>query len=488
MTASPLTPAEPNTTSLTDQADPNVVPRDLLAAAVGTTPAVHAVVDANGVVLRHLLPGHFTNIAAGRVGVLARPGMRRATWLANDILAALGCSNHVTGSRRPGEAEHEIAIAWLQANNIRHLYVQYAWSIGHDALTDAVELARRAGCHLWLAGDAPYTEHHVRRLADYQPVQWTGEEFLAHWNPRLHRRSATTEHARTTAADVIPRDSTAPDLPLAVPADWPGLLPADDFTTFRSACRDHLTIAQFKAVDDYLIAAHHLANTELVPLLAYTRAPDDPQSEEATNAASDTEVVEKFVADWLAAAWEETPTLQHYIVLLRGAQVAAFNAGFYLQVDLDQLIATADGMPRRALRSPAMWARLHAYPEPHRGAVCALAAAGMSLTDMGAVAIGCWDGDTGVATVHDRRYHVDEHAGIFLTAQQRYRRLHGAGDDDLLFARPSGTPYAARAFATIIKTTRRELGVAVAPARIDRTAPTAHRWTHRWGVSIQELL
>lgn len=250
----------------------------------------------------------------------------------------------------------------------------------------------------------------------------------------------------------------------------------------------HLTTAQFKVVDDYLVAAHHLANTELVPLLAYTRAPANPAGEEADNATSDTEVVEEYVADWLAAAWEETPTLQHYVVLLRATQVAAFTAGFHLQVDLDQLIGTASGMPRRALRTSAVWARLHAYPEPHRGAVCALAAAGMSVSVMPDVRVDDFDPETALVPVHGTRYRVEEHARIFLTAQQHYRRLHGAAGDDPLFVRSDCRAYAARAFATIIKTTRRELGVAVASARIDRTTVTGDRWYTRWGICIQELL
>src|SRR5689334_7337968 len=73
---------------------------------------VVAVADTTGVT-RRLPTTAFTDLTAGRVGVLARPGMRRAGWLAADLLRALGCRDDVTGAGRPGEGDMTLVAVWL---------------------------------------------------------------------------------------------------------------------------------------------------------------------------------------------------------------------------------------------------------------------------------------------------------------------------------------------------------------------------------------
>lgn len=418
---------------------------------------LHTVIDTTGATLQQLPPRRFTDLAAGRLGVLARPGMRRANWLATDILTALGCDEGVTGAGRPGDGSLDLAVTWLRTHRIEHLYIQFAWSVKHPVLDDACETARRAGCQLWLVGDAPYTDLHSRRLEPFQPATWSGEEFLDHWGDWVN----------------LPTRSAAGS-PAVCESPWPAQLPADDLTTFRSACRDLLAPAQFAVVDEYLLTSHHRAAADLVPVLAESR----DRLEEA----------EAAVAAWLAAEWEDTASLQHFVVFLRASQVAAFNAGYYLQVDLDQLVATAAGMPRRALRTSQVWQRLHTYADPHRAATCALAAAGMSVGVIPRMTVGDYDPSTGTATVDGVAYDVEAPARIFCEAQQTYRRLEGATDGDPFIATKDGTPVGPRALASGIKAARRELGVAVAAARIDRAVPDPQRWMMRWGVSIQDLL
>jgi hypothetical protein len=65
----------------------------------------------------------------------------------------------------------------------------------------------------------------------------------------------------------------------------------------------------------------------------------------------------------------------------------------------------------------------------------------------------------------------------------------GAADDAaLLFPTRVGGPLRASSLVQVINDARRKLGVAVAPARIDRKPITVDRWITRWGVCIQELL
>lgn len=99
-----------------------------LGAQTGPTGQVVAVIDTAGVT-GQLLPARFIDVPAGRLGVLARPGMRRGSWLAADILAALGCRDDVSGAGRPGEGDWDHVTAWLATHQVRHLYIRHAWTL-----------------------------------------------------------------------------------------------------------------------------------------------------------------------------------------------------------------------------------------------------------------------------------------------------------------------------------------------------------------------
>lgn len=181
--------------------------------------------------------------------------------------------------------------------------------------------------------------------------------------------------------------------------------------------------------------------------------------------------------------------MQHFIVAVRAAQVAAFGAGRFVQVDLDQLIGTAATTPRRAQRNAETWRRLHAYPQPCRAAACALAAAGMGVDPMAELPVAAYDAATG--TVKDAtgaRFTVEPAARLYVRAQQTLRHLEGASETDRLFVNHADRrTMSPRVLATAIRQARRELGVATALAAPDRSTPDPSRWYRRWGISIQEL-
>ena len=194
------------------------------------------------------------------------------------------------------------------------------------------------------------------------------------------------------------------------------------------------------------------------------------------------------VAGWLQAQWETTESMAAYVTLVRATQVAFFRAGWHLQVDLDQLIGTAATMPRRALRTPELWHRLRGYPEPHRGAICALAAAGLSVDRIRHLSVGSVSPGTGTVLLPDNApVQVQAEAQLFVTAQVQLRHLQGANDRDLLFPNRLNKALSGSAIAQVINDARRELGVAVAPDRLDRKPVTGDRWFTRWGVCLQEL-
>jgi hypothetical protein len=198
---------------------------------------------------------------------------------------------------------------------------------------------------------------------------------------------------------------------------------------------------------------------------------------------------ERDVADWFARRWEDTESLQHFQVCVRAAQVAAFGAGYFVQINLDQLLGTAETTPRRAQRNADTWARLRAYPQPHRSAACALAAAGMALSPMTRLPVNAYDSETGIVLCDNGDWFtVEPAARVFVEAQQTLRRLQGAEPHELLLVNPAdGRPIAPRTLAAAIRLVRREVGAAVALANPDTVTPDPYRWYRRWGVSIQDL-
>lgn len=96
-------------------------------------------------------------------------------------------------------------------------------------------------------------------------------------------------------------------------------------------------------------------------------------------------------------------------------------------------------------------------------------------------------GATGVRLADGSVVDIEPDAAVYLRAQWHLRMSQGADDRALLFPGHQDRPIAERAVVQIINDTRREVGVAVAPARPDRKPVTGNRWSTRWGISIKEL-
>jgi hypothetical protein len=248
---------------------------------------VVAVADTTGVT-RRLTTTTFNDLAAGRIGVLARPGMRRPGWLAADLLRALGCRDDVTGAGRPGEGDMTLVAVWLRTHQVRHVYVQHAWTLRLHVLEELTGLLEHTNCTLWLVGDTPVTDAHTDVLAPWTDHVVTGEQFLAAWADLLDAGTEAT--AALTAA--------------LEPAQWPDRLPDDDFTTFRAACRDLLAPAQFGVVD------------------AYFRRQVVVNRNAVAGMVERGELDEERIATWLQDRWESCTSMAQYLTFIRAAQVA----------------------------------------------------------------------------------------------------------------------------------------------------------------------
>ena len=446
-------------TTITGPAAAAVQTREVLLSQDGGIVAVH---DFDGDLARLSLAA-LNDPTRGLVAFQVRPGARRAAWLPADLHTALGADQGLTGWGRPGEGDWaQVTVAAL-AQRIGHIFVLDAWLLTPALLEDLLLNLQATGAALWLLGRGALSDDHRAVLDNWVCGLTDPRAFLTAWSERT---DLITEPGQRRNAPV-----GEPGAGTSVTDDWPLHLPDTDFTTFRAACRDTLTGAQFTVVDAHL---REVATNGRAWLSAHL----------LRHSATD----EETVARHLHQLWQDSPTVPHYVTAIRAHQVAAFSLGWFLQVDIDQLLGTATVSPRRAARTPALWARLSGYASPHRGAICALTCAGIDIADQGNILLeSVTDAGRTVVLPTGRRVHIEDGAHHHVHAQKLARLLHGAASDDVLITDPDGRPLAERAIANVLTTARLELGVNLTGLRAERRSPTGDRWYTRWGISIQEL-
>jgi hypothetical protein len=391
-----------------------------------------------------------------RVAVLVRPDMRQRSWLAADLLSALGVSHHVTGISRDADSDWLLTHTWLVARDIHDLCILRAEWLPEPLLTDLTLLAAGCGLRLWLLMTPPRSDELARTLDAWAPHELTWAQFT---------------DAFADVPDLLPDPAPDPaheQLTLPQSEDVPALLPDDDFPSFRAACRDALTPGAFQAVEQLLT----------VEQTAAARWLDTQPSQAPTPQA---------LADALLARYDQCATTGQLLVTTRSWQVALFVAGWFLQVDLPRLVSTADATPRTAQRTPQLWQLLAVYRQPHRSAACALAALGLDLTAILALTVSDVRPGGDHVRLDGTWTRTEPGTAVYLRAALALRALHGADPSDPLLAHPDGKPVRERALADAISAARSETGLVVTSRLVARKRLLGDRWYTRWGLSIQPL-
>lgn len=406
---------------------------------------------------RSLRPSALNDPQHGRVAVLVRPGMRQRSWLAGDLLSSLAVSHDVSGISRTADTDWLLVHTWLLAYDVTDLLILRTEWLPEPLLEDLLLLAAGCGTRLWLLMTPPRSNSFVRALDGWTTAEIGWSEFLDAWGdlPGL---------LAGPAGDPAP--DASPQLSLGSGHELPPLLPDDDFPTFRAACRDLLPAADFAAVDELLASEQQLATSWL---------------------AGASDVTAETLAAQLLERYDRCASTGELVTATRAWQVAMFQAGWFLQVDLPRLVSTAEATPRRAQRNPALWQRLAVYRQPHRSAACVLAAAGLDLAGMTSLTIADVRAD-GSAVLIDGHWRCTEPGtAVYLRAMLALRQFHGAEPHQQLLAQPDGSLPRERAFADAISAARTETGVAVTSRLVARLRLSGDRWHTRWGVSVQRL-
>lgn len=136
--------------------------------------------------------------------------------------------------------------------------------------------------------------------------------------------------------------------------------------------------------------------------------------------------------------------------------------------------------------TPAEWARVWTWVLPWEASACVLINAGLSPTQLTALAVGdCAVTDSGIAvSAHD--LSITGSPAQLLAAQLHFRNAQGAASQDPLFAGADG-PRNIRQIADAPGDAAIELGVRLGPPRAVRRHSPKSALARRIGLSVTEL-
>ncbi len=369
----------------------------------------------------------------GRIAVSVRPGIRRGSWLGQDLLRCLGGRTDVTGAGRNMDEGWAWLPAWFRGYHVRELLVLHAEILLPRLLDPLLLLTASLDLDLWLLSE---------RLSDEQA---------------LHRQTWTTDTLSWSDLTWPWPARSHPDPP---EEPFPAV-PDADFVRFRAVARDTLSAESFLRVD-------RLYSAELARGLAFAR---------------DGSITKRSCRDALAALVARCRTLPEMTTALRALQAALFRKGWLLHADLRQLLNRWDGV---VAPDPVAWSALRAYRQPWRGAVCVLAGAGCSIEQMQALRMRDVVCDGSELSIEGERISIERAASVLLRAQRELRRTDGATDDDLFLVR-SDRPLGDRPIVQLLAAAARETGVVLISRQVSRRIAPSRSWIASDGFSLQEL-
>jgi hypothetical protein len=443
---------------------------------------------------------------AGRVVCHPPPGASSSTWFAVDLLLALGKRFDAVRVEHVTRRSWQLVVTWMLAERICDLFVLRADWLAADRWQELVDLARRCKLRLWLVVHRPDLGLAHRRVLTQLPHQRvTLQQFRDRWRPAGGQSQPLDSHmgppvelsSRAAATDRL-------DEPTSTSLPFPDV-PGDEFYIFRAACRNLLSGASFRRVDDVHQQSQHDTDlwlqTQLrrqrppqpVPVFFNTSSDLDPLDPRQLLARLQTlwpepEPAQPTLADVCAFLQQLTATSScaaETLVRLRGAQTAFFLHGFLLSLQLSGGAHPGPADLRPAL-NPSVADRL-------RGLCSARLTTAMTLalvTEMTAAQLCQLDladiaADADAVRVDGCWFTIPAYVRSLVRAQVLERTSGGSGPTDPLFiGRGRGRPDP-QAMTCWLTTVANRTGV-IHPKAADQYLPTtpSEQWLRRRGLSV----
>jgi len=449
------------------------------------------------------------DLGAGRAVCHPTPNDPSGTWLAVDLLVALGKRLDAPLLERISHRAWPLAEVWLRAEPIRDLFVLRAHLLSPRALGRLVALRQRCGLRLWLIVHRPALRPAQQRTLELDAATWCAIDLPAFSS----RWPASTDQP----------DPSGPPGPAATgraygdadgAADGSGFpaVPGADFPVFRATCRRLLDPDSFTEVDRcYCDTMRRLLawladHSELLHTMdrcdpqavrraaiwhdtAWAEADDDPgvRTARAHARRSLAQVWDHFTtraAEQLFAvtAADRTPT--ETLVRFRAAQAAFLRHGLLLTLDPTMLAMLGPGDDRARLHPQAAM-RLRGCCTPRCAAAATLTLATRADTvQLARLRIGDLTGDGATVHLDGTTVAIPTHARSLLRALLIERGDQHATTDAPLFADQAGRVSQPHTLHGLLEQAARQAGVAI--PRINSHHRSA-AWLAEHGLTMTRL-
>lgn len=386
--------------------------------------AIHIVEDPeDSLGLAQLVAG-LANRLQGRAVCRPTPGAGTSAQLAADLLVALGKRFDASRFERVLTRAWDLVNIWIEAEQVRHLFVLRAHLQPARAWGELVSLGRRAGVEIWMvcAADRASRDRPVEK-----PQVWSPAAFAAHW---LRDKDN---------GDGDGADDGFPEVP------------TEDFPTFRASCRRLLDSPAFERVDRVYRASMDETTAWLACRQPRSRRMVPPEINVADAA---TQLQGLLVGDCGPA---------EAVVRLRGAQAVYFRDGWLISFE-PTVVPSDSGLVTLGQGLDAVVAaRLRRLCTPRSAAamvlflVADLRSEALCRLDIGDVAA-----DASSVDVDEWHINVPVYARSLLRALAVERRGAGASEDDPLFVHPrTGGRYVGSALRNVLRSVGAKTGISV---------------------------
>lgn len=416
-------------------------------------PAVHLVEDPEDSRDLVELVGALTNRLAGRAALHPTPGSSSSLQLASDLLVSLGKRFDALAFERARTRAWELVEIWMAAERVRHLFVLRGHLLAAGRWRELLELARRGGIEAWFVFPGRLPAGVESLLATMSCRRWDPCSFAAHWSD-------------------VARDSAAED----EEAEFPEV-PAEEFYTFRAACRRLLTPANFERVDRTFCESVRRTSAALEPWKPKPRGPMPPPLRLGDVGVQ----LQNLLVDSSGSA--------EALVRLRGAQAAYFREGWLVGFQPPLVPPDSGLVPLGPRLDPATASRLRRLCVPRSTAAMALfliadlRSVGLSRLDVGDV-----DDEGKSVCVGPHRFAVPDYARSLVMAQFAERRRNGAGASEPLFVHPgTGQRPPPSALRNVLRGVATKTAISVGVHDSFGTQSDASVWLRAQGITVATL-
>jgi hypothetical protein len=395
------------------------------------------------------------DVAAGRLLIEATAVHRNLDWLMKDVATGLGKDIELSGTGRNAQDSWEQVVAWVAAEQVRHIIVSRAHHLDRRGWALMVELSCLCGSALWFVAQTGDLGRSLRKAC----LDWPCRSIQFDDFARIHQAVAVSSASAPPPTDT-PRFPRVPD---------------DDFTSFRASCRAMLDADSFATIDATFIEAYSTTDRWL-------RERPEPRENEIAD----------FLGRFLESSW-----IDEQVTCLRAAQAAFFWAGWKVQIDIERLSAMLALDTFRHLDQGSV-RLLRLYLPTTYAAIGLIASLGVGPQHLADLTIADISSDGSSIRVRQHRHPIPDLARGILRAHLGLRRLRGAADEDALFVgaekrelnlhgwHSASARMHWRAVRARLRTITAETGLAVT-SHWNGSRRDDRRWIARRGISVQVL-